>query len=468
MRRVGKRGGDNAEAKRPKVVVVGAGFAGREAIRALAKTEVDVLLIDQHNYHTFWPLLYQVAIAGLEAEQVAHPVRAMVQRYPNVRFRLAEVHDLDAEARRLYTDDGPVDYAYLILATGSRPNFFGLDSVERVAYTLGGVNQAVALRNHILTCFEEALHEPSEARRRALLTFVVVGAGPTGVELAGALAELQRYTLRQDFPDLNFDEVRILVIEMLDTVLPPFGERLQAYTHQKLEEMGVEVMLGTAVESATCDIVRLQGGETIAAHTVIWSAGIRPHLAGALPFEKARGSRVLASDTLQVVGRDEVFVAGDLAFVKGPDGQGHPQLASVAMQQGETAARNVLRLVRGEELEPFEYRDRGTMATIGRSAAVARVFGRQITGFVAWVLWLVVHIFYLMGFRNRLIVLINWAYSYFAYDPGVRLIVGLRRECDPGLAMAGAPDVEPELIDASEPVAVERAVQTAQPVEQEK
>lgn len=457
--------GRRTDVAKPRVVIVGGGFAGREAVRALARTEVDVLVVDQHNYHTFWPLLYQVAIAGLEADQVAHPIRAMVQRYPNVRFHLAEVLDLDAEARRLLTDDGPIDYDYLILATGSRPNFFGLDTVERVAYTLGGVNQAIALRNHILTCFEEALHEPSEARRRALLTFVIVGAGPTGVELAGALAELQRYTLRQDFPDLDFDEVRILLIEMLDTVLPPFDQRLQAYARRKLEGMGVEVLLGTAVESAACDCVRLKGGGMIATHTVIWSAGIRPHLSGVLPFEKARGGRVLARDTLQVPGRDEIFVGGDLAWVEGPDGKGHPQLASVAMQQGETAARNILRMVRGEALAPLEYEDRGTMATIGRSAAVAQVFGRKISGFFAWVLWLVVHIFYLMGARNRLIVLINWAYSYFAYEPGVRIIVGLRRECDPGLAMAGAPDVEPQIIDDSESVEIEDKVQSVRRVE---
>jgi NADH dehydrogenase len=416
---------------RPRVVVVGTGFAGREAVRALARQEVDVVVLDQHNYHTFWPLLYQVAIAGLGSGEIAYPIRAMVRGHPNVRFRMARVTGLDPEKRHVLTDGQPVPYDYVILAAGTRPNYFGLENVERVAYALGGLDDAIALRNHILTCFEEALRETSPQRRRALLTFVIVGGGPTGVELAGALSELLRHPLRRDFPDLSLDEARIVLVEMQDAVLTMYAKPLQAYAGRQLARLGVELMLNASVQDATCEAVHLSDGRTIDTHTLIWSAGIRARLSDSLPFETARGGRIVVTDTLQAPGHPGVFIAGDMAYLAGPDGRPDPQLAPVAMQQGETAARNVLRLLRGQDLQAFRYRDRGSMATIGRASAVANVFGRQVTGFVAWFLWLAIHIMYLMGFRNRLLVLINWAYSYFRYDPGVRLIMGLRRKCEP-------------------------------------
>jgi NADH dehydrogenase len=304
--------------------------------------------------------------------------------------------------------------------------------VERVAYAMGGIDDAIALRNHVLTCFEEALRETSPERRRALLTFVIVGGGPTGVELAGALSELLRHPLRRDLPDLSLDEARIVLVEMQDAVLTMFSEPLQAYARRQLVRLGVELVLNAAVEDATCETVYLNDGQTINTHTLIWSAGIRARLSESLPLQTARGGRVVVTETLQVPAHPEVLVAGDMAYLSDPKGKPYPQLASVAMQQGQAAARNVLRLAQSQSLVPFRYRDRGTMATIGRASAVAHVFGRQLTGFVAWALWLVVHIVYLMGFRNRLLVLINWAYSYFRYEPGVRLIMGLRRTCDPG------------------------------------
>lgn len=417
---------------RTRVVVVGTGFAGREAIRVLARKDVDVLVLDRHNYHTFWPLLYQVAIAGLGSGEIAYPIRALVRGHPNVRFRMAEVTGLDPDKRQVRTEGDPVPYDYLILAAGSQPNFFGMERVERVAYALGGLDDAIALRNHILTCFEEALRETSPERRRALLTFVIVGGGPTGVELAGALSELLRHPLRRDFPDLSLDEARIVLVEMQNAVLTMYSESLQAYARRQLARLGVELVLNAAVEDATCEAVYLNDGRTIDTRTLIWSAGIRARLSESLPFDTSSGRRVVVTDTLQVPGHPEVFVAGDMAYLDSPGGKPYPQLAPVAMQQGEAAARNILRLAQGAELRPFLYRDRGTMATIGRASAVAHVFGRQLTGFVAWFLWLVVHILSLMGFRNRLLVLINWAYSYFRYEPGVRLIMGLRRTCDPG------------------------------------
>lgn len=413
---------------RDRVVIVGIGFAGREAAKTLAHQDVDVLVLDHHNYHTFYPLLYQVAIAGLGPDEIAHPARALVGKYPNVRFRMAEVIDVDPTAREVLTDNGPVPYEYLVLAAGSKPDFFGLDGVARAAYALGDMDDAISLRNHILECFERASIEPSPQRRKEMLSFVIVGGGPTGVELAGALAELQRHALRRDFPDLSFDEVRVVLIEMLDSVLSTFSEPLRGYAGRKLDQMGVELLLNTAVEDATCNTVHLKDGRTIAARTIIWAAGVRAQLAEGLPFDNARGGRIAVDQTLQIPGHPRVFVVGDMAHLVGPNGKPYPQLAPVAMQQGETAAQNILRMLEGESLQPFRFKDRGTMATIGRAAAVAHVFGCQVTGFLAWVLWLVVHIVSLMGFRNRLSVLIQWAYNYFRYEPGVRLIVGPRRD----------------------------------------
>ena len=417
---------------RARVVIVGVGFAGREAIRALGHQDVDVLVLDRHNYHTFYPLLYQVAIAGLGPDEIARPARALVGKYPNVRFRMAEVTDLDLEGHQVLTDNGPVDYDYLLLAAGSGPEFFGLEGVARSAYPLGNIDHAISLRNHVLECFEAASIEPSADRRQELLTFVVVGGGPTGVELAGALAELQRHALRRDFPDLRFDEVRVVLIEMLDTVLSTFSVPLQEYAKKKLGQMGVELLLNTIVQDATCEAVHLKEGPIIPARTIIWAAGVRARLAQGLPFATERGDRIVVEPTLQIPQHPKIFVAGDMAHLAGPGDRPYPQLAPVAMQQGEQAAHNILRHAHGGSPHSFHFTDRGTMATIGRAAAVARVFGQELTGFVAWILWLVVHIVSLMGFRNRLLVLIHWAYDYFRYEPGVRLIVGLRRECPAG------------------------------------
>jgi NADH dehydrogenase len=352
---------------------------------------------------------------------------------------MAEVTDLDVVGRRVLTDNGPVPYEYLILAAGSEPTFFGLDGVARVAYSLGSIDQAISLRNHILECFEKASVESSSERRRELLTFVMVGGGPTGVELAGALAELQRHVLQRDFPDLSFDEVRIVLIEMLDTVLPTFSKALRDYATKKLDQMGVELLLSATVEDANCDAVHLADGRKIPARTIVWAAGVRAHLSDLLPLETARGGRIIVDENLQIPGHPTVFVAGDIAHLIGPNGKPYPQLALVAMQQGRHAAQNVLGLMKKEASQPFRFKDRGTMATIGRAAAVAEVFGQQMKGLLAWILWLVVHIVSLMGFRNRLSVFIHWAYDYFRYEPGVRLIVGERRRCPSESAMADPP-----------------------------
>ena len=405
-----------------RVVIVGVGFGGLRAACVLAGKGVEVLLIDRQNYHLFQPLLYQVATASLEQESIAYPVRAMVRRWEGASFRLTEVCGADFDKRSLFTAEGPVDYDYLILAAGSVTNFFGQESIRRHAYDLKMLSHAVELRNQVLGSFERASKTSDPERRRALLTFVIVGGGPTGVEFAGALQELIRYVLAKDYPELQFAETRILLVEATDRLLAAFPEDLQRYTLQKLRQMGVEVFLNTRVKGAEPERVLLADGTVIPAHTLFWSAGVSAApLADAFPMLKAANGRIPVEPDLTLAGHPEVFVVGDMAYLE-QDGEPLPMVAPVAMQQGEFAGRAVLRKILGKPVAPFRYRDKGTMATIGRSAAVATAFGRNFSGFLAWIVWLGLHLMYLVGFRNRLLVLIDWAFYYFLHERQVRLI----------------------------------------------
>jgi len=406
----------------PTVVIVGAGFGGLRAARALRGAPVQVVLLDRNNYHLFQPLLYQVATAGLEPEQIAKPVRAILRGQSNLDFRMVAVSGADLAARRLETTAGPIAYDYLILAVGSETNYFGLESVARYGFGLKDVPEAVAIRNHVLTCFERAMLEPDAEQRRALLTFVVVGGGPTGVEMAGALSELIRLVLVKDYPRLNIKDVRVLLLEATDRVLAAMPERLREAAAATLWRKHVEVRFGATVEDFDGARVRLKSGEVIPAHTVIWAAGAQAsRLARQLGLSTARQGRVAVEPTLQVPGHPEVYVVGDAVYLE-QDGEALPMVAPVAMQMAETAADNVRRALRGEAPAPFRYRDRGSLATIGRNAAVAHIFGLQLRGFPAWVMWLVVHIIQLIGFRNKVFVLLNWAWDYFFYERAVRLI----------------------------------------------
>jgi len=406
----------------PHVVIVGAGFGGLRAARALREAPVRVTVVDRHNYHLFQPLLYQVATAGLSPEDIAHPVRAILRRQRNASFRLAEVESVDLDARRLETTTGPIGYDALVVAVGGATNFFGLRSLETSALPLKDVEDAVAIRNHVLRMFELGVQETDPDRRRAMLTLVVVGGGPTGVESAGALSELVRLVLTKDFPTLDLKEVRVVLLEATDRVLADLPERLREYTGETLWRKHVEVRFGARVVGFEGERVALQGGEVIPAHTLLWAAGVRAApLADRVASRRGPLGRLVARPTLQLPERDEVFVIGDAAFLES-EARPLPMMAPVAMQQGELAARNVVRWLRGEPLEPFRYRDPGSLATIGRTAAVARLGRFQFTGLLAWVLWLVVHIVQLIGFRNRLLVLVNWAWDYFLYDRAVRLI----------------------------------------------
>ncbi len=405
-----------------KVVIIGAGFGGLWAARTLAHSPADVLLVDRNNYHTFSPLLYQVGAAELEPENIAYPVRSVLKKWSNVHFDMAEVQRVDLAAQTVTTADRTIHYDHLIFAIGSTYYFFGVPGAAEYAFPLKTLEQAIALRNHILRCFEQATREADAVRRQQILSFAIVGGGPTGVEFAGALAELVCGPLVRDFPTLDFSQVHVMLFEAGESLLLGQPKALGDYAHKRLRAMGVDVRLQTAISQVAPGAVSLKDGTLIPAETVIWTAGVRgvPE-AAAWGLPAIRNGQITVSPTLQVPGHPEVYVVGDLARIE--EEPPLPMVAPVAIQQGAAAARNIVRQINGQPPIPFRYHDRGTLATIGRNAAVATIQGHSFTGFLAWGLWLGVHIFNLIGFRNRFIVLINWAWDYIFYERGVRLIL---------------------------------------------
>ena len=398
----------------PTVVIVGGGFGGLNAARALRRAPVNVVLVDRNNYHLFQPLLYQVATAGLEPEEIARPVRAILRRQKNFDFRLVDVRSIDFGERRLDTSAGPLAYDYLVLSHGSETNYFGLESMRQHGLGLKDIPYAVNIRNQVLTSFEQAMLETDPEQRRARLTFIVVGGGPTGVEMAGALSELIRLVLVKDYPRLNIKDVRILLLEATDRILAAMPERLREAAVKTLWRKWIDVRFNAVVADFDGERVRLKSGEVIPARTVIWAAGVKPtSLAGP--------GRIHVQPTLQHPQHSEVYVIGDVAYFE-ENGQPLPMVAPVAIQMGKHAAVNIRNAIREQPLKPFHYRDQGTLATIGRNAAVCNVYGVQARGFVAWVMWLGIHIFQLIGFRNKLFVLLNWAWDYFFYERAARLI----------------------------------------------
>jgi NADH dehydrogenase len=409
--------------KLPHIVIVGAGFGGMEAARRLANAPVRITLIDRQNYHLFQPLLYQVAIAGLVPSQIAYPVRTIFRRQKNLTFQMGEVTAIDFEARYVKMDGSVIAYDYLILAVGGQTNFFGMQSVEHNAFQLNNIESAVSTRNHLLKIFEQASREADEAQRRALLTFVVVGGGPTGVETAGALAELITHVLAKDYPQMDLKEVRVLLLEAGPTVMPSYPDGLRKATYDLLQKKKVEIMVNAKLADYNGEKVALSDGRQIEARTLIWTAGVRAaELVDQLGIRQAASSRVVTEATLQLPGHPEVFVVGDAAYFVDGGGQPLPMLATVAQQQAGTAVNNLRKMLKGERPEAFHYKDPGLLATIGRNAAVARIWGLSFSGFIAWAIWVALHIYRLIGFRNRLVVLINWAWDYIFYDTQVRLI----------------------------------------------
>jgi len=408
--------------RKPRVVIIGAGFGGLWAARILARGNVDVLVIDRNNYHTFLALLYQVAAAELEAEDIAYPIRSIFWKLPNVDFTLAHARRIALQNRIIETDGESISYDYLIFATGSITSSFGLPGVAENAYCLKTLEEAVALKNHIICCFEAAAREEEEAKRKSLLTFVIVGGGATGVEYAGALSELIHGPLVKDYRTVDFQSVRIILLEAANELVANMPQSVRAYTLAKLQKMGVDVRLGAKVREVTPDTVILSNQDNILTRTVVWTAGVKGEpLAELSGVVTGRDGRVPVQDTLQVPEHPEIYVIGDLASIK-DDNRVLPMVAQVAIQSGITAAQNILRQIVGQTPQSFRYHDRGSMITIGRKSAGVAIGKKTYTGFFAWLIWLVIHLFNLIGFRNRMMVLINWAWDYLLYERAVRFV----------------------------------------------
>jgi len=433
---------------RHRVVIVGGGFGGLSAARALAGAPVDLTLVDRRNFHLFQPLLYQVATGGLSPAEICAPLRAVLARQANAEVRLDEVVAVDPARRLVRLAHGELGYDTLIVAAGSTHHYFGHDDWAEHAPGLKSIEDATRIRGRVLAAFEEAEREPDPARRERLLTFAVVGAGPTGVELAGAVAELARFTLRDEFRRIDPRRARIVLVDAAPRVLPPFPERLSAAAARSLAALGVELRLETRVVAVDAEAIELQRGgeaggrERLAVGTVLWASGVRTvplaaQLAAALDVELDRGGRFVVEPDLTLAGHPEIFVLGDMASLAGRDGKPLPGIAPVAMQQGRYAGRSLARRLAGRPIEPFVYRDKGQLAVIGRAAAVADLPSLRISGYPAWLLWLFVHILYLVDFANRLIVLFEWGYSYFTRRRGARLITGEAPRENDGLTPAG-------------------------------
>lgn len=407
---------------KPRVIIVGAGFGGLEAAKKLACKNVDVTVIDRTNYYLFQPLLYQVATAALSPADIAAPIRAILSKCSNVEVILAEVEAVDIEAKKVKTVDLEIDYDYLILATGARHSYFGHNEWEKLAPGLKSLEDAIELRRRILLAFEYAEKITDEAERRAAMNFVIIGGGPTGVEMAGAIAEISRYTLAKDFRHINPSEARVFLVEGEPRLLAAYPEDLSESARKQLAGLGVEVRTSTRATNLTEAGVQL-GDEFIPCRVKIWAAGNTASFVGkTLGMPVDRAGRVIVNDDLSIPGHPEIQVIGDLANFSHQTGEPLPGISAVAMQQGRHAARNVLRMIKGRKPEPFRYWDKGTMATIGRNKAVADLKFVHLKGRLAWLAWLFVHILFLVGFRNRVLVFIQWAWAYLTFDKGARLI----------------------------------------------
>jgi NADH dehydrogenase len=434
----------------PHVVVIGGGFGGLDAARTLAGEAVKVTLIDRHNYHLFQPLLYQVATASLSPGDIASPIRWILRHQQNATVLLADAHAIDPDNRRVLVDRSPLDdgavspeahdpsasiaYDYLVMATGAGHAYFGHPEWATRAPGLKTLDDALDIRRRVLLAFEAAERETDPLAQRRLLTFVIVGGGATGVELAGALAEIARRTLREDFRHIKPESARIVLVEGGPHLLAAFPERLRAKAQRSLTDIGVEVLTSSIVTTVDEEGVRFRpaaaapdaAAERIAAQTVLWAAGVAASpLARSLGVDLDRAGRVKAGADLRVPGRPEIFVVGDVCFLE-QDGKPLPGVAQVAKQEGTHAARNILRAIKQQPLEPFRYRDYGNMATVGRGSAVADIGPLQTSGFFAWLLWLFIHVFSLIGFRNRIAVFSEWAWAYLTFQRRVRLITGDR------------------------------------------
>ena len=414
-----------------RVVIIGAGFGGLQAAQSLADSGADVLLIDRNNYHTFVPLLYQVATGQLEPEYIAYPIRTILRRFsflrnkPNVQFLMAEVELIDFSRQTVETDSCVITYDFLVLATGSRTQFFGVPGASEYAFSMRTLEEAIAIRNHIFSCFERAIQESDSSRRQQLLTFTIIGGGPTGVEVVGAFVEMLRGHLRRDYRTL-FKEVRLILVQSGDRLLADLPKKLGTYTYKRLHQLGVKVYLQTKVIKVTFESLHLQNHEVISTATVIWTAGLEansPTISEEVSL--ANKGKLLVHPTLQLLEQPNVYAIGDLAYVE-QNGKPLTGVAPEAVQQGVAVARNIQREFRGKSPEHFSYFNKGRLAIIGCYSGVGKIGAFAFTGCLAWLMWLGVHLIYLPGYRSRLLVLLTWLYTYLLRDRSVRLILSVK------------------------------------------
>ena len=421
------------QVERKRVVIVGGGFAGLKLAMSLRKSGYQIVLIDKNNYHQFQPLFYQVATAGLEPSAISFPMRKAIQKQKNIHFRIATLEEIDSTEQHIVTDIGKLRYDYLVLALGATTNFFGNQNIQRYATPMKSLDEAIDLRNKILSNFENALNQTEVHLQDSLLNIVIVGGGPTGTELAGAIAEMRRYILPKDYPELDFDRMKIFLLEAAPKVLNGYSEASSVKGKQYLEKLGVEVRTDTFVKDYDGHSVLLADGTSINTSTLIWAAGIRGNSTPGLP-ESAKGSggRLKVDKHNMLLGEEHIYAIGDIALMSTEQYEnGHPQVAQVAIQQASLLSINLQRLEKNKALRAFKYVDKGSLATIGRNLAVADLPFASFQGFAAWVLWLFVHLMAILGVKNRLFVFINWAWSYLTYDQSLRLLIKPKKETRP-------------------------------------
>lgn len=410
--------------KKKRVVIIGGGFAGLHLAKGLKHSNFQIVMLDKNNYHTFQPLLYQVATAGLEPDSIAYPLRKLFKGSMDFYFRLADVQQVIPSENRLETNIGSLEYDYLAIATGTTTNFFGNSELEANAMTMKSVSEALDLRSLILQNFEKALLQSNPEDREALMSVAIVGAGPTGVELAGALAELKKHVLPADYPDLNVDRMKVQLVEMANKVLPPMSESASKKALHYLHELGVEVILNDAVDSYKENVASLRSGRQLKVGVLIWAAGVKGNVIKGIPESSIERSRYIVDRYHRIEGFENILAIGDIGIMKTDlFPHGLPMLAPVANQQGTHLAKLLKIDFQTSDIKPFEYTDRGVMATVGRNRAVADLNQLKLSGLLAWFVWMFVHLLSLVGFRNRLITFFNWSYNYFNFDKGIRLII---------------------------------------------
>lgn len=411
--------------QKQKIVIVGGGFGGIELAKKLRHADVDVMILDKHNYHTFQPLLYQVATGGLEADSIAFPIRKIFKGQKNITFRVTEVEKVVPEEHKLITTIGDITYDHLVIATGSTSNYFGQTEIQNNAMPMKSIPEALNLRSLILQHLEASLIAKDATTEAELLNFVIVGGGPTGVETAGAIAELKKHVLKNDYPELDIQKVNIYLIEGSPELLGPMSKQSQVKSQKFLEELGVMVYTSARVQSYDGRLLSLADGRTIASSTVIWSAGVKGVvLDGLKPECTVRGNRLKVDQINRVECYQNIYAIGDVAaMITDETPNGHPGVAPAAIQQGKQLAKNLVNIIEGKPTENFKYFDKGSMATVGRNRAVVDINKIHFQGVFAWFTWMFVHLMTLVGFRNKLVVFVNWVWSYFSYDRGTRLII---------------------------------------------